>query len=73
MQKLKTKNKNLHDISSPKEVNAVGQHVNTASPEVNIGHFKLNTVDPSSYTVKAIHVEFSSDKMKQKVDLGNLP
>ncbi|GJV33977.1 putative ribonuclease H-like domain-containing protein [Tanacetum coccineum] len=34
------------DDSSPKEVNAVGQHVNTASPEVNIGRFKLNTVDP---------------------------
>ncbi|GKB10762.1 putative ribonuclease H-like domain-containing protein [Tanacetum coccineum] len=35
------------DDSSPKEVNAGGQHVNTASPEVNIGRFKLNTVDPS--------------------------
>ncbi|GJX02722.1 putative ribonuclease H-like domain-containing protein [Tanacetum coccineum] len=35
------------DDSSPKEVNAVGQHVNTASPEVNTGRFKLNTVDPS--------------------------
>ncbi|GJR83583.1 putative ribonuclease H-like domain-containing protein [Tanacetum coccineum] len=34
------------DDSSPKEVNAVGQHVNTASLEVNTGRFKLNTVDP---------------------------
>ncbi|GJS60067.1 hypothetical protein Tco_0654851 [Tanacetum coccineum] len=31
------------DDSSPKEVN----NVNTASPEVNTGRFKLNIVDPS--------------------------
>ncbi|GJR30185.1 retrovirus-related pol polyprotein from transposon TNT 1-94 [Tanacetum coccineum] len=35
------------DGKSPKEVNADGQLVNTASPEVNSGHFKLNTVDSS--------------------------
>ncbi|GJS19409.1 putative ribonuclease H-like domain-containing protein, partial [Tanacetum coccineum] len=35
------------DDSSPKEVDAAGQHVNTATPEVNIGSFKLNIVDPS--------------------------
>ncbi|GJY62910.1 putative ribonuclease H-like domain-containing protein [Tanacetum coccineum] len=34
------------DVSSPKEVNVVGQHVNTASPDVNNGSFKLNNVDP---------------------------
>ncbi|GKD75319.1 putative ribonuclease H-like domain-containing protein, partial [Tanacetum coccineum] len=35
------------DDRSHKEVNVAGQHVNTASPEVNIGRFKLNTVDLS--------------------------
>ncbi|GKB23475.1 hypothetical protein Tco_0862876, partial [Tanacetum coccineum] len=30
------------------DINAAGQLVNTASPEVNTGHFKLNTVDPSA-------------------------
>ncbi|GJW88394.1 ribonuclease H-like domain-containing protein [Tanacetum coccineum] len=34
------------DVSSPKEVNVVGQHVNTASPDVNNGSSKLNNVDP---------------------------
>ncbi|GKG12080.1 hypothetical protein Tco_0346317, partial [Tanacetum coccineum] len=34
------------DDSSPKEVNTIGQHVNTTSPEVNTGRCKLNTVDP---------------------------
>ncbi|GJW73390.1 hypothetical protein Tco_0132760 [Tanacetum coccineum] len=29
------------DDSSPKKVNVVGQHVNTASPDVNTGSFKL--------------------------------
>ncbi|GJS42103.1 putative ribonuclease H-like domain-containing protein [Tanacetum coccineum] len=31
------------DDERPKEVNAAEQHVNTASPEVNIGRLKLNT------------------------------
>ncbi|GKD78663.1 hypothetical protein Tco_1341284, partial [Tanacetum coccineum] len=35
------------EVSSPKEVNAYGQHVNTASPDVNTGSFKLNVVSPS--------------------------
>ncbi|GJR14873.1 retrovirus-related pol polyprotein from transposon TNT 1-94 [Tanacetum coccineum] len=35
------------DDSSPKEVNATGQHVNTASPDVTTGSFKLNVVGPS--------------------------
>ncbi|GJX26187.1 putative ribonuclease H-like domain-containing protein [Tanacetum coccineum] len=35
------------DDSIPKEVNATGQHVNTASPDVNTSSFKLNIVDPS--------------------------
>ncbi|GJX10604.1 ribonuclease H-like domain-containing protein [Tanacetum coccineum] len=40
------------DDSSPKEVNIAGQHVNTTSPAVNTGHFKLNTIDPSVNTTK---------------------
>ncbi|GJX56185.1 putative ribonuclease H-like domain-containing protein, partial [Tanacetum coccineum] len=35
------------DDSRPREVHTAGQHVNTAIPEVNIGRFKLNIVDPS--------------------------
>ncbi|GJZ11738.1 putative ribonuclease H-like domain-containing protein, partial [Tanacetum coccineum] len=35
------------DDSSPKEVKTARQHVNTASPKVNTGCFKLNIVDPS--------------------------
>ncbi|GJU55681.1 hypothetical protein Tco_1229395 [Tanacetum coccineum] len=42
------------DDSSPKEVNVVGQHVNTASPKDNTGRFKLNTVDPSVNTASFI-------------------
>ncbi|GJZ83591.1 putative ribonuclease H-like domain-containing protein [Tanacetum coccineum] len=36
------------DDSSPKEVNAAGQHVNTASPDVNTGSFKLNVINPQA-------------------------
>ncbi|GJX96811.1 putative ribonuclease H-like domain-containing protein [Tanacetum coccineum] len=38
------------DDSSSKDVNAVGQQVNTASPDVNIGSLKLNAVGPSVST-----------------------
>ncbi|GKG37098.1 hypothetical protein Tco_0447271, partial [Tanacetum coccineum] len=38
------------DDRNPKEVNAVGQHVNTASLEVNTGCFKLNIFDLSVNT-----------------------
>nr|GFB96907.1 putative ribonuclease H-like domain-containing protein [Tanacetum cinerariifolium] len=41
------------DDSSPKEVNAAGQHVNTASLEVNTGRFEVNTVDPSLNTASS--------------------
>ncbi|GJR84312.1 putative ribonuclease H-like domain-containing protein [Tanacetum coccineum] len=64
------------DDSSPKEVNAAGQHVNTTSPEVNTSSFKLNIVDPSvstaSHTLEATHVEFFSDEVEPEVDLGNI-
>ncbi|GKF24427.1 hypothetical protein Tco_0076749 [Tanacetum coccineum] len=51
------------DDSSPKEVNTTGQHVITASPEVNTG---------ASHILEATHVEFFSDGDEPKVDLGNI-
>ncbi|GJT94666.1 putative ribonuclease H-like domain-containing protein [Tanacetum coccineum] len=41
------------DDSSTKDVNAVGQHVNTASPDVNTGSLKLNVVGPSVNTASS--------------------
>ncbi|GJX49436.1 hypothetical protein Tco_0276281 [Tanacetum coccineum] len=52
------------DDSSPKEVNVVGQHVNTDSPEVNTGHFKLNTVDPSVNTASSNDQDSPKDMFK---------
>ncbi|GJY81895.1 putative ribonuclease H-like domain-containing protein [Tanacetum coccineum] len=52
------------DDNSPKEVNVMGQHVNTASPEVNSGR--------ASHTLEITHVEFFSDKKEPEVDLGNI-
>ncbi|GJZ23570.1 putative ribonuclease H-like domain-containing protein [Tanacetum coccineum] len=52
------------DDSSPKEVNAAGQHVNTFSPEVNTGHFKLNIVDPSVNTASSYELDSPKDMFK---------
>ncbi|GKA76410.1 putative ribonuclease H-like domain-containing protein, partial [Tanacetum coccineum] len=52
------------DDSSPKEVNADGQHVNTASLEVNTGRFKLNIVDPSVNTASSNDQDSPKDKFK---------
>ncbi|GJS88060.1 putative ribonuclease H-like domain-containing protein, partial [Tanacetum coccineum] len=57
------------DDSSPKEVNATGQHVNTASPEVNIGRFKHNIVDPSVNTASSYELDSPKDMFK----LGVVP
>ncbi|GJY12106.1 ribonuclease H-like domain-containing protein, partial [Tanacetum coccineum] len=54
------------DVSSPKEVNAAGQHVNTASPDVNTGSFKLNTVDPSVNTASS----YDQDSPKDMFTIG---
>ncbi|GJV53474.1 putative ribonuclease H-like domain-containing protein [Tanacetum coccineum] len=54
------------DDSSHKEVNTVGQHVNTASPKVNIGHFKLNIVDPSVNTASS----YDQDSPKDMFTMG---
>ncbi|GJT71862.1 putative ribonuclease H-like domain-containing protein [Tanacetum coccineum] len=50
------------DDSSTKDVNAAGQHINTASPDVN-------TV---SSTLEATHIESFSDEDEPEVDLGNI-
>ncbi|GJS56981.1 putative ribonuclease H-like domain-containing protein [Tanacetum coccineum] len=43
----------FEDDSSTKDVNAAGQHVNTASPDVNTGSLKLNAVSPSVNTASS--------------------
>ncbi|GJZ81442.1 putative ribonuclease H-like domain-containing protein, partial [Tanacetum coccineum] len=58
------------DDSSTKDVNAVGQQVNTASPDVNIGCLKLNVVGPSVSTVSPN--EEDSTEEEPEVDLGNI-
>ncbi|GKB19454.1 putative ribonuclease H-like domain-containing protein [Tanacetum coccineum] len=52
--------------SSPKEVNAVGQHVNTASPDVTTGSFKLNVVGPSVNTASS----YDQDSPKDMFTMG---
>ncbi|GKC78692.1 hypothetical protein Tco_1129466, partial [Tanacetum coccineum] len=42
-----------NDDSSTKDVNAIGQHVNTANPDVNTGSLKLNVVGPSVNTASS--------------------
>ncbi|GJW72635.1 retrovirus-related pol polyprotein from transposon TNT 1-94 [Tanacetum coccineum] len=52
------------DDSSPKKVNVAEQHVNTASPEVNTGRFKLNIVDPSVNTASSYELDSPQDMFK---------
>ncbi|GKB62010.1 putative ribonuclease H-like domain-containing protein [Tanacetum coccineum] len=54
------------DDSSPKEVNAAGQHVNTASPDVTTGSFKLNVVGPSVNTASS----YDQDSPKDMFTMG---
>ncbi|GJT46970.1 retrovirus-related pol polyprotein from transposon TNT 1-94 [Tanacetum coccineum] len=59
----------FEDDSSPKEVNAVGQHIKTASPYNSPKDmFKMG----ASHTLEATHVEFFSDKDEPEVNLGNI-
>ncbi|GJV20882.1 putative ribonuclease H-like domain-containing protein [Tanacetum coccineum] len=58
------------DDSSSKDVNAIGQQVNTASPDVNIGSLKLNVVGPSVSTSSPN--EEDNTKEELEVDLGNI-
>ncbi|GJY58416.1 putative ribonuclease H-like domain-containing protein, partial [Tanacetum coccineum] len=56
--------------SSSKDVNAVGQQVNIASPNVNTGSLKLNVVGPSVST--ASPNEEDSTGEEPEVNLGNI-
>ncbi|GJU08308.1 putative ribonuclease H-like domain-containing protein [Tanacetum coccineum] len=58
------------DDSSSKDVNVVGQQVNTASPDVNTGSLELNDVGPSVST--ASPNEEDSTEEEPEVDLGNI-
>ncbi|GKB14438.1 zinc finger BED domain-containing protein RICESLEEPER 2-like protein, partial [Tanacetum coccineum] len=56
--------------SSTKDLNAAGQHVNTASPDVNTGSLKLNVVGPSVNTASSYEQDSTEDE--SEVDLGNI-
>ncbi|GKG34000.1 hypothetical protein Tco_0434159, partial [Tanacetum coccineum] len=58
------------DDSSTKDANAVGQQVNTASPDINTSSLKLNVVGPSVNT--ASPNEKDSTEEEPEVDLGNI-
>ncbi|GJT26312.1 putative ribonuclease H-like domain-containing protein, partial [Tanacetum coccineum] len=58
------------DDSSTKDVNAAGQHINTASPDVNTSSLKLNVVGLSVNT--ASPNEQDSTEEEPEVDLGNI-
>ncbi|GJU98646.1 putative ribonuclease H-like domain-containing protein [Tanacetum coccineum] len=58
------------DDSSSKDVNAVGQQVNTASLDVNTGSLELNVVGPSVSTASSN--EEDSTEEEPEVDLGNI-
>ncbi|GJU92124.1 uncharacterized mitochondrial protein-like protein [Tanacetum coccineum] len=64
------KQERFADDSSSKDVNAVGQQVNTASPDVNTGSLKLNVVGPSVST--ASPNEEDNTEEESEVDLGNI-
>ncbi|GKC04719.1 putative ribonuclease H-like domain-containing protein [Tanacetum coccineum] len=59
-------NADSDDVSSPKEVNVAGQHVNTASPNVTTGSFKLNVVGPSVNTASS----YDQDSPKDMFTMG---
>ncbi|GKE19785.1 putative ribonuclease H-like domain-containing protein [Tanacetum coccineum] len=71
----KTNNENAEqerfaEDSSTKDVNPVGQHINTVSPDVNTGSLKLNVVGPSVNTTSPN--EQDSTEEEPEVDLGNI-
>ncbi|GJX54768.1 hypothetical protein Tco_0283137, partial [Tanacetum coccineum] len=58
------------DDSSSKDVNVVGQQVNTANLDVNTGSLELNIVGPSTSTARSN--EEDNTEEEPKVDLGNI-
>ncbi|GKB14439.1 putative ribonuclease H-like domain-containing protein [Tanacetum coccineum] len=67
--------------SSTKDLNAAGQHVNTASPDVNTGSLKLNVIETTSIAkalsdsswVEAMQEELLQFKLQQVWILVDLP
>ncbi|GKD59798.1 putative ribonuclease H-like domain-containing protein, partial [Tanacetum coccineum] len=57
------KDKSKYDIS-PNEVNIVGQHVNTANPEVDTSRLKLYTADPSVNIASSYDLDSPKDMFK---------
>ncbi|GJR73809.1 retrovirus-related pol polyprotein from transposon TNT 1-94 [Tanacetum coccineum] len=64
------KQERFADDSSTKDVNDVGQHVNTASPNVNTGSLKLNNVGPSVNIASSNKQDSTEDE--PDFDLGNI-
>ncbi|GKC59557.1 hypothetical protein Tco_1087155, partial [Tanacetum coccineum] len=58
------------DDSSSKDVNAVGQQVNTASPDLNTGSLKLNAIGPSVSTASPNEEDITEEE--PEVDLGSI-
>ncbi|GJW05048.1 putative ribonuclease H-like domain-containing protein [Tanacetum coccineum] len=56
--------------SSSKDVNAIGQQVNTASLDNNTGSLELNVVGPSTSTARSNEEE--STEEEPELDLGNI-
>ncbi|GJS08190.1 putative ribonuclease H-like domain-containing protein [Tanacetum coccineum] len=57
----------FEDDSNTKDVNAVGQHVNIASPDVNTGSLKLNVVGPSVNTASSNEQDSPKDMFTMEV------
>ncbi|GJZ57699.1 ribonuclease H-like domain-containing protein [Tanacetum coccineum] len=57
-----TYHRRFADDSSTKDVNVVGQHINTASPDVNTGSLKLNVVGPSVNTASPNEQDNTEEK-----------
>ncbi|GKB07604.1 putative ribonuclease H-like domain-containing protein [Tanacetum coccineum] len=58
------------DDSSSKDVNVVGQQVNTTSPDLNTGSLELNVVGPSVSTASPNEEDITEEE--PEVDLGNI-
>ncbi|GKF26163.1 hypothetical protein Tco_0082057, partial [Tanacetum coccineum] len=64
------KQERFADDSRSKDVNAVGQQVNTASLDVNTDSLKLNAVGPSVSTASPNEEDNTEEELE--VDLGNI-
>ncbi|GJY60143.1 retrovirus-related pol polyprotein from transposon TNT 1-94, partial [Tanacetum coccineum] len=59
--------KTTDDAQNAKDVNAAGQHVNTASPDVNTSSIKLNAVGPSVNTTSTSEQDSHKDMFTMEV------